>query len=391
MSTQGLNKKTFNMIVAAVGAVIVLVLLFGVLGVRLPSFSFSSGSKEQVVEGPTYPIHDEATFTALTQNYHVEPPLAPSLTFDIILPKQWTVDSVTPDSSETLSKQIVSTVALLRSPYIGTNRPELIVQTTSLLHDIDAATWLKNYILANSYIPQGDIVPVSLTRAQGTFTYINREGKPLLARIAVQFNGHEAILARFEMPLAFQDTLGFLQKRAIENFALASSDEKTIEEQKTFALGELLKFSYPASWEMATPDLRDVDRLSVQLFNKNSAGAFQGYIQIFVIRRKQDTALLKEAERLRAFITSSTQLSIDKMNDLRPLSALNHFPFKRIETYTASNTANLQSPPQELRLITLGNNDVYIFALMLSPSSSVDLYNWGRNARALDLIAASLQ
>lgn len=389
MTSQGLNKKTFNLILAGVGVVVVLVVVFGVLGVKLPSFSF--GKKEQVAQGPAYPIFDEATFASLTQNYHVEPPLAPTLTFDISLPKEWTVDSVTPDSLETLSKQLIGDVAMLRSPYIGTNRPEVRVQTTTLRHDIEAATWLQNYILTNSYIPQGDVTAVSITRANGAFTYINREGKPLLVQAAVQFNGPQAALARFEMPLGFQDALGFLQKRSIESFKLTAADDLTVEEQKAFTLAELVKFSYPASWQIAPPNLRDIDRLSIQLFNKNSAGAFQGYIQMFVIRRKPDTTLVKEAERLREFITTTTHLNIDKLDDQRPLPGMSRFNFSRLETYTASNSENPQAPKQEIRLITLGNNESYIFLLMLSPEPSTDLYNWGRNKRALDLIAASLQ
>ncbi len=390
MTTQpAINKKTFNLIVGGVGVVIALVVIFGVLDVRLPAFSF--GQEEEVVQGPQYPIHDEATFTALTQNYHVEPPQAASLTFDISLPKEWTVENVSTDTSEAFSKQIIGEVALLRSPYIGVDRPELRVQTTMLRHDIEAATWLSNYILANSYIPQGDITVVDITRANGAFTYLSPEGKALLVRVAVQFNGREAVIARFEMPQSFEEALGFMQKRAIDSFKLTAAENKTVEEQKAFTLAELVKFTYPASWELAPPNLRDIDRISIQLFNKNTAGAFQGYIQMFVIRRKSDTSLVKEAERLRDYVTTGINLNIDQMVEQRPLPALDRFQFNRLETYNVTSIANKQAPAQELRMVTLGNAENYIFILMLSPQSSFDLYNWGRNKRALDLIAASLQ
>ncbi len=389
MTQPRIDKKTFNLIAGGAGVLAVLVLLFGVLDVKLPSLSF--GKKQAAVQGPAYPIYDEASFTALTQNYHIEPPQAPSLTFDISLPQEWTVENVATDTSEAFSKQIIGDVALLRSPYIGTNRPELRVQTTMLRNDIEAATWLEHYILTNSYIPQDKVAAVSLTRAHGAFTYINPEGKVMLVQAAVHFNGREAVLARLEMPLAFQDALGFMQKRAIESFKLTAAEDKTVEEQKSFTLAELIKFNYPASWELAPPNLRDIDRLSVQLFNKNSAGTFQGYIQMFVIRRKPETSLEKETVRLRDYITNAVRLNIDKMTEQRPLPALSRFAFNRLETYSASSADNPNNPAQELRLITLGNSDHYIFIMMLSPQRAVDLYNWGRNKRALDLIAASLQ
>ena len=391
MSSQGLNKKTFNIIVGGVAVVIALVVIFGVFKVKLPSISWPFGKQEQVAQGPAYPIYDEPTFAALTQNYHVEPPQAPSLTFDIALPKEWTIENVASETSEAFSKQIIAEVARLRSPYIGTIRPELLVQTTTLRHDIEAATWLEHYILTNSYIPQGQVTATDLIRAHGAFSYINPEGKAMLVQAAVQFNGREAVLARFEIPLAFEEALGFMQKRSIESFKLTAAEEKTVEEQKSFTLAELVKFSFPSSWELAPPNLRDIDRLSIQLFNKNSAGSFQGYIQMFVIRRKAETSLEKEAARLRDYIINTVRLNIDKMSDQRPLPALERFPFNRVETYISTSTANQSTPAQELRLITLGNNEHYIFIMMLSPQRNVDLYNWGRNKRALDLIAASLQ
>lgn len=386
-----LDKKQFNLIVGGAGVLAALVVVFGVLDVKLPSLpSFSFGKKEVAREVPKHPIHDEQTFASLTQNYHVEPPKAPSLTFDISLPKEWTVENVSTDGVDAFSKQIIGEVARLRSPYIGVHRPEVLVQTTILKHDIEAATWLKNYILTNSYIPQGDVTAIDLIRANGAFTYI-KEGTVMLVQAAVQFNGREAVLARFEMPLALQEPMGFLQKRSIESFKLTAAEEKTVEEQRSFTLAELLKFSYPASWEIAPPNLRDIDRLSVQLFSRNIAGAFQGYIQIFLVRRKADLTLEKEAARLRDYVINGIKVNIDTMTDMRPLPALERFSFNRIETYNVSSTANTAAAPQELRLVSLGNAESYVFIVMLSPQASTDLYNWGRNKRALDLIAASLQ
>ncbi len=390
MSQKTLDKKTFNIIVGAVGVIAVLVVVFGVLDVRLPSFSFSLGGEEQAEQGSGYPIQDDASFETLTQVYHVEPPQAPSLTFDIALPKQWTVDMVTNETSAAFSKQLIGDVATVRSPYIGIYRPELRVQTVTLRHDIEAAVWLEHYILTNSFIPQEKVTAVSLTRAEGAFTAIV-DGTPMLVQAAVQINGQQAVMAFLEIPMIFKDAMGFMQKKAISTFKLAISEEKTVEVQKAFTLAEMIKFSYPASWDLAPPSLRDLDRVNVQLYNKNSTGLFQGYMQVFIVRRLPNTSLVQEAQRLREYLTSIVKLDIDSMEEQRPLPALNRYAFNRMEIYKASSTVNPNATPQELRLITLGGKDHYIFLMMLSPQASADIYNWGRNTRALDLVAASLQ
>lgn len=337
-----------------------------------------------------YPIRDEASFVALAENYHVDPPAAPSLAFDIKLPRGWTVDSAASEIAPDFSRSIIGEIAHIRSPYYGIYRPEVVVQTVELQHDIEAGPWLRHYLLANSYILQGDIDALSTYRAQAAYTYI-KENTVMLVQIAVAMNGAEAVLARFEMPLAFKDQMGFIQRRAIETFHLSASNERPAEEQKPFTLADTLKFTYPASWRPTQPDLRDIDRLSLQIVNRSPSGIFNGFIQIFVVARTEQTNFPIEAQRLRAFVKDTLLLKVTEMTDTHELRASDKFVFTRDESYRVASTREGNIAPQDLRLAVLGTEDYYVFVLLLSPEASKDLYNWARNQRALALILASMQ
>lgn len=390
MAAPTLNKKTFNLIVAGVGCVMVLVLLFGALKIRLPHIAWPFGHKQEVAQGPLYPIYDEATFNQLAQPYRVEPTSTPDLSFEIKLPKDWTVDTAASDVAPDFSKRIIGDVATLRSPYINVYQPEVTVQTMQLQHDMTAAAWLQYYILSNSYILQDKIVAPDLYHAQGTYTYI-KENDVMLVRIAATMNGQEAVITRFEMPLSFKDAMGFLQKRAIDSFHLLAPHAGTVEEQKPFALAELVKFSYPVSWTTSAPDLRDMDRIGLQLFNKSPAGVFQGYIQIFVVKRHQQDSFEREADILRSFVNNTMKLDVLEMTGTQDIAAHDKYIFHRMETYRAKSLQEGNIATQELRLVALGSEDNYIFLLLLSPEAGKDLYNWARNTRALDLITQSIQ
>lgn len=374
-----------KMIAGGIACAVLLALGASAMGVKLPGFG---GTAEQSLN--RYPIQDEAGFVALTEVYHVEPPKAPSFTFDIKLPKDWEVENMTTDVSPDFSRRIIGEIARIRSPYYGIYRPEVVVQTVELQHDMEAAKWLQHYTLSNSYILQGKVDALSTYRAQASYTYI-KENTVMLVQIAVVMNGREAVLARFEMPLAFKEQMGFLQKRAIETFHLSAGDEKPVEEQKPFTLADVLKFNYPASWRPSPPDLRDMNRIGLQIVNKSPSGIFNGFIQVFIVARSEETNLLTEAERLRAYVKDILLLNITEMTGTRPMRVHDKFIFTRDETYRARSLREGNIAPQELRLAVLGTEDRYFLILMLSPEESKDLYNWARNQRSFDLILGSMQ
>lgn len=382
-----LDKKTFNMIAGAAGILAVLVLVFGVLDFSPAALFRNAPTADN--KKPAYFIHDEESFIAESKPYVVTPPQAPDLAFEINLPPEWTVDAA-PELTTDFGQRIISEIARITGPYINIYRPQLIVSRIMLKHDLAADTWLRNYILSNSYILQGDIATVDQRSARAAFTYVNGNDV-ILVQSAVQFSGDTAVIARYEIPLIYKEPLGFVQKRAIESFKLTTIDTSPVEEQKPFTLADLVKFSYPQSWTAAAPDLRDINRINIQIYHQSAARVYQGYMHIFVIKRRSDTNIEQESQRLRDFITNNMKLDITGMKNSTPAAHNPRFGFSRQESYTVKSLAQTSASEQDLTLVALGNSNIYVFMLMLSPDPARDLYSWARNQRTLSLITQSVE
>ena len=382
-----LNQETFKLIAAAAGAVALVVLLVGVFG--LSPMALFTKDNQPASAAPRYFIHDEASFLAAAKPYNVEPTQSPELAFEIQLPPEWTVETAAPTETD-FGKRIISEIARLTGPYVSIYRPQVIVQTIALKHDIAAESWLRHHILSNSFILQGYITAISKRRASAAFTYIDGNDV-ILVQSVVQFSGANAVLARYEIPLAFKDALGFVQRRAIESFKLITLVDTPVEEQKPFTLADMVKFSYPQSWTASSPDLRDMNRINIQLYHQSSARVYQGYLHVFVVKRRPETDLHQEFQRLRDFVTDHMKLDVVSLHKSDKAPANPRFNLSRLESYAVKSQANPNAAQQEITLAALGNSNIYVFALMLSPDPARDLYSWGRNQRTLELIVQSIE
>ncbi len=336
----------------------------------------------------TYPIQDEASFTSLTRVFHLTPLNDPSLEFDINLPTEWTVENIAADSTGNIGKKIIGDIARITSPLIGIHRATVTVQSVRITHEITASAWLQTHIMSNSHILQDKIEAKGASKAFAYYTSIN-EGQVMLSYASAQFNGAQAVLASFEIPLSLRDELGFVQKRAIESFKLSNLQNTPVEEQKTFTLADAVKFAYPASWQILPADYRDPNRISVQLMNRSPSGITQGYIQLFAIRRRAETNLRGELEFLRAHLIEKLDLYLDKMLTSTAGPKTERFSFSRREGYTA--TGRESRLPQQVELVVLGNTEWYIFGVLLTPDPAREIYNGARNLRSFDLITKSIQ
>lgn len=343
---------------------------------------------EQQAVVRTYPIQDEASFSALTRVFHMTPLNDPALEFDINLPNEWTVENIATDTTGNIGRKILGDIGRISSPLIGIHRAVVTVKSVRIPHEITAGAWLQTHIMSNSHILQDKIDSKGAARAFAYYTSIH-EGQVMLSYATAQFNGAQAVLASFEIPLGLKDELGFIQKRAIESFKLSNLQNTPVEEQKTFTLADAVKFAYPSSWQILPADYRDPNRISVQLMNRSASGITQGYIQIFAIRRRAETNLRGELEFLRALLIEKLDLYIEKMLISSAGPKTERFSFSRREAYTSTGRQNRLA--QQIELVVLGNADFYIFAVLLTPDPAREIYNGARNLRSFDLISRSIQ
>lgn len=340
-------------------------------------------------EAQKYKIHDETTFQQNTKSFHLIPYGDTDLEFEIFLPLDWSVESAAGTQAPDLSKKIIAHIAQFGNPIGESSRIKVTVQALQLEHEIDAKSWLKHHILSAGNAPESEIEAKDIYRASGSYVR-TFDGKDTHTYMTVQISGNIAMLARFEVPLLLKDYMAYLQKHAIDSFKLMYTKEGSVEEHKTFTLVDSIKFSYPYSWLISSPDFKDLNNLTVQLHNRSNSGILQGYIRFLAVRRGGHTTFKKETDKLRRYLNSELNLDFKKMLSSEKYAALTRFTFGQDERYSVGYKKGNQQD-QELRLLALADPEWYIYVVMISPTEEHDLYTWARNRKTFDLIVKSFK
>lgn len=346
--------------------------------------------QQQVQQAPVYKIHDEETFKQGTKNFHLLPYGDINLEFEISLPSDWAVEPNPHKSAPDFGKKLIAHVASFSNAPSESVRLHVTVEALQLDHEIDATSWLAQYLFKAGFTPE-ETTTVDVRRASATYVLARPNGASFQTYIAAQISGNLVVLARFEMPLAYKDYMGFLQKRAIDSFRLTYLQETPIEQHKAFTLVDAVKLNYPESWTVAGSDLTDITKLSMQLHNRNAAGVLEGLIRIYAARRSNETDFTTETARTRDFFSKDMNIEFLKLEKSENYKANSpRFRFGRLEDYRIKFKKG-QTQEQEFRLLVLADPDWYIFLTMITPRKDYDLYTWARHNRTFDLITQSLK
>lgn len=336
-------------------------------------------------------IHDDKTFEALTTVHTISPFERTDIFFTISLPKDWTADLL-PEGKRDISSGIIGDLARFSSPMIGTKKLRVYTQAVSVEHDISVDNWLKNYILTSGFAPDGNVIADPENPRRAAIYFVNLEGGDSFYNyMAAELSGNIMMLSRFQVPQDLKEYAAFLQKKAIDSFALTYPSESPIEERKTFAMMDALKLDIPLSWETVSPNFRDMNRLSVQLHNKSSTGNIDGFILVQAIRRHRATNLLKELDELKKYFDTSLNVDISEMiSSTEPPRINPRFIFKRYEVYHIENRRKSQSK-QDAHVVVLGDKEWYVIIFLITMREDERLYTWARNVKTFENIIETIR
>lgn len=389
--------------IAAIGALAL------VVGLTFPAPAWAllnnifgkKAAPQQAAQPEQYYVHDEESFQSVAKAFHRIPFNDPQLEFEILLPKDWTTEqTLQTSSSGELSQRILGEIARFKSPYINTMQAIVSIQSVKLDREITAEHWLKNYILTSGYEMDGKI-NVANEKKANVACVSTVEGKSSYIQAAALINGSNVVIIKFETPLYLKDYLAFLRQRSIDSFKFIMTTDKPIETQRVFNFGNTLRFSYPESWYLAGADVTNPTRMSMQLYNKDIVSnpddprqkldKVLGVIRFVMIQRHANTTFRKETDDIRRYFTEQMGLDFQNLisSDKAPVSG--QYLFSRYEIYQVASKKEENAPPRELRLVTLGDKDWYVFAFLLTPMEATNFYLWATNTRAFDIVLNTLK
>ena len=360
------------------------------LAALLLAQTFCTSAAYAQAPAQVYTIHDEATFKELTKEVRFMPPGKPELEFSIQAPKDWKMEAAREGGGTDLGQRLLGDLLVFESPILGVHRMYLRVQVVGVDHEIDARSWLQNYLLTNGYARDEEIPPsTSPYKASSYYTFV-QDGQSTYAYIQVQFNGGTALLIRFEMPLKMKEYAAYIQKQAVDSFRFSFEQKVPVEKSTSFTVADAAKFNYPQSWQVAGSDFKNLDSLMLHLVNKSKQDTVQGYVGIMAMRRSSSLNFIGATQQLRSYFMDTMNLSFEKLELSEPYpSAADRFIFKRHEIYTVQSRKEGQAP-QELRLVALGDQNWYVFVFLVTLKQEDFHYTWARNVRSFEVMLASL-
>jgi len=337
-----------------------------------------------------HPIRDDKTFEELTTVHTVMPFQRADLYFTINIPKDWSTDLL-PEGKKDISTSIIGDIARFSSPMIGIKRLRVSIHATHIEHEIAVPHWLRHYILMNGYAPEGEVTvdPNNPRRALIAFVSLE-DGDSYYNYMTAQLSGNIIMMTRFQAPQSLREYVSFLQKKTVDSFNLTYPKEGTIEEYNVFTMMDAAKLGFPKSWEPVGQSFRDMNRLSLQLHNKNATGGVDGFIMINAVRRHRVTNLMKEIDELKKYFDTQMEIDIKDMVSSTKSVAGDRFIFNRYEVYNLESRRRAQSK-QDIHLVVLGDKEWYLLIFMLTMREEDRLYAWARNVKTLEEILRTIK
>lgn len=349
-----------------------------------------SGSEKGKSADNQHPIRDDKTFEEMTTVHTVMPFQRADLYFTINIPKDWSTDLL-PEGKKDLNTAIIGDIARFSSPMIGIRRLRVSIHAMHVEHEIAVPHWLRHYILTNGFAPEGDVIIDPKNPRKASINFVSLDGGDSYYNyMTAQLSGNIIMMTRFQSPQSLREYAKFLQKKTVDSFSLTYPKEGTIEEQNVFSMMDAAKLSFPKSWEPSGQNFKDMNRLNIQLLNKNTTGGIDGFMMIQAIRRHRVTNLLKEIDILKEYFDKEMKLDVKDMISSEKSAAGERFIFNRYEIYNVESRRRGQSK-QEVHLVVLGDREWYILVFMVTMREEERLYAWARNIKTLEEVVRSIK
>lgn len=336
---------------------------------------------------PEYDITQEELL-ATTDEFADKPFGDKYLAYKIRLPKGWTKRPSEVTTNADISKKLLGEIARYYGPNAPDARSYFVIQAAELDYEITAKNWFMNYILSRGYTLQG-MTTVSDKRVEALYVMLDKD-QSYVVRTVGEVNGSRMILAMYFIPEARWNAEKVLQSHAMKTFQFDSPEKVRVEQTRTYAFLDLLRFDYPASWRLLAPNIYSIEAMDAKIVNASEDSILNGEVDIHVVSTELDTTLAEEIKNVQKGLESKG-LAIGKLIEQpQDYKIHDHVYFSRIEVYLA-NDPERSLVDYEYWIGVLMEDRYFYIVTMLTPARGTEFYVWARNTEAFKLMVQSLR
>lgn len=340
---------------------------------------------------PDVPYYDMPTgeFLFHTKMYDEAPMDDRFLAYTIRLPKEWTRSDVGDLRGLALGKNVLLDITRFFGPIqIGFPRSSFVMRAAAGGYEMPAKNWFLHHVHSNGYILQA-FRAISDSHVEGVFVQLIGDDT-FIVRSVVRFNDNRMLMALYLVPEQLWEQEHRMQSAVMQSLKLTNPSPAQLEEREFHAFFELLRFDYPKSWSIRTPNIFSTEVMEASLINSRDGRRLDGEINFKVISSEIDTTLANEVRDVQGRL-EERGFSIEEMIPYK-LEYKHHefINFSRVEVYRASHKVR-GFQPHEYWVAVLGEDRFFYIITMLTPSQEDDFFSWSRNAQAYQIVLETLR
>lgn len=343
---------------------------------------------------PAYDLPQEE-FESMSRVFEDTPDGFGSLAYTLRIPKDWEQvkarteeDSAAADAGGGSSRNVLNDVVRFYGPSLLDSRTYFSISISDLPQQITAENWFLNYAQQHSY-PLQFMTVISEKKVEALYVLVEGDTSYVVRAVA-EINGNMMALIVYAVPEQKWKDERPLQDRVLRSFSFKQQMERQVEERRTYAFLDLLRFDYPISWRMMAPNIYSIEAMDTKIINSIDEKTIKGEIDVHVVSTELDTTLAEEVHALQSAF-EARGLTIGKLIGKPANFQVNEsIYFSRIEVYEANNKEKTLIDHEYWIGILMENRYFYIVT-MLTPARTADFYTWATNTEAFETVVESLR
>lgn len=362
-------------------------------GAPAPAAEGSSGGG--VVGLKPVPAYDmpKDEFEAKTREFEDTPAGDRYAAYSIRIPIEWQQAKATDEEKggQSLSGgsgNLFGEVARFYGPSLLDSRTYFAIQTAELAHDITARNWFLNYIFESGYTLQY-MTEISDQKIEALYVEIKDDTSYVVRAIAA-INGTRIVMLLYSVPEPKWMEERSMQDNVLRSFAFQNKVDMVIEDRRTYAFLDLLRFDYPSSWRLMAPNIFSVEEMEATILSSPDGKTVSGQIDVHVFSTELETTLAQEVKELQEVVEERGLIIGKLLETPTKFKVHDHIYFSRVEVYEA-NDKNQALIDHEYWIGVLMEDRYFYIVTMLTPARTADFYGWATNTEAFQSVIETLR
>ena len=198
------------------------------------------------------------------------------------------------------------------------------------------------------------------------------------------------VLAMYYVPENRWQAEKVLQANSLASFRFLTPETVKVEETRTYAFLDLLRFDYPASWRLLAPNIYSIEAMDAKIVSSQGDSILDGEVDVHVVSTELDTTLAEQVKTVQKSVEDKGLVIGRLIEQPDDYKIQDDIYFSRIEIYQA-NDKDKQLLDYEYWIGVLMEDRYFYIITMLTPSRNTDFYLWARNSEAFKTVVQSLR